>query len=86
MEWKPYIGYKEIMACGVSKGSAYSIIDDVMQMIVQENGTSVPWKNTYESRMVNGKTKKKIPTDLLLKKLPHCKKFFTKAKEKTQAL
>lgn len=85
MEWKPYIGYKEIMACGVSKGSAYMIIDKVMQMTVQEDGESIPWKDTYEAHMINGKTKKRIPTDLLLKKLPHCKKYFTKPKEKTQA-
>ena len=85
MEWKPYIGYKEIMACGVSKGSAYMIIDKVMQMTVQEDGEYIPWKDTYEARMINGKTKKRIPTDLLLKKLPHCKKYFTKSKEKTQA-
>lgn len=78
MEWKPYINYKDIEACGLSRKTAYKILRDLAQTPVKENGHEVPWCDTYEASQLGGM---KIPTDIFLSYFPACRKFFIKRKE-----
>lgn len=79
---KPYVGYKDLMECGLSESRAYKVLNDAMISVVDDRGKKVPWCDTYECELVNGKTGKKAPAELVLKKLPFCKKFLGKTKKK----
>lgn len=82
VEWKPYLNYKDLVACGLDRNKAYVVIKDLKKTKVKIDGKEVPWEDTYEATMLLGE---KIPTDIFLKFFPSCKKFFAKKKDVTQA-
>lgn len=83
MEWKPYLNYKDLMACGICKNKAYDAIKELKKTKVKVDGKEIPWEDTYEAEMLQGE---KIPTDIFLRYFPSCRKFFTKQKDATHAV
>lgn len=78
MEWKPYLNYKDVMRFGLSESTAYKALEKAMSLTVKENGETKAWCETMEAELVNNKVGKRAPTELVIKVLPHAKKFFSK--------
>lgn len=68
MEWKPYLGYADVMnLIQCSKKRAYDILDELR--------TKTGWGDTYEAKH---KYQIVIPTDIFLKYFPSCRKALKK--------
>ncbi len=68
MEWKPYLGYADVMELyKCSKGMAYEILLDLR--------TKTGWADTYEAKH---KSQIVIPTEIFLKYFPSCRKALKK--------